>query len=267
MEFLRLAGAGCDEERLALRFDVPPGGRASLAIVYLHGFGSTQSGEKATYFRAQALSAGWAFCSFDFRGHGASDGSMRELTFTRNLDDLHAVRSWLAEKGFGRIALFGSSMGGAVALWNAALQPAGVVAAALIAPAVGMAAGMERWAGPERFERWRRDGAMRYESELVRADLGWEMIDDLRRYDTGELARLYQTPSVIFQGQLDSSVDWRDVAGFADRTAPGVVELRLFADGNHRLTDRKTLLWDEAAAWFHRHLERPAVAKPEAPTG
>jgi len=245
---------GAAGETLAVRLAEPEAGAAGLAVLYLHGFGSRQDGEKATYFRERAVGEGWAFCSFDCRGHGDSDGALRDLTMTRNLEDVAAVHHWLRQRGQERVALFGSSMGGATALWHAAREPRGIAAAAHVAPAVGMASGMESWAGPERLERWRREGVVRYRSEVVESDLRWGLIEDLRRYDVAELAATLRTPTLIFQGQLDTSVDWRDVAAFAARTAPGTVELRLFADGDHRLTDRKGRLWDAAAAWYRRHL-------------
>lgn len=252
-EWLELEGGSGSRERLALRFD-RPAADPPLAIVYAHGFGSTQGGEKAELFRVRALARGWAFCSFDFRGHGASGGSMRGLTFSRNLADLAAVRALVAQRGIARVALFGSSMGGAVALWSAALDPVGVVATAQIAPALGMAAGMERWAGPVRLDQWRREGEIEFGNALVSARLGWELMDDLRRYPADELARRHVVPTVLFQGRLDDTVDWRDVAAFAERASPGSVDLRLFDDGDHRLLDRKESIWAAAAERFESRL-------------
>ncbi len=243
-------------ERLAVLFDEPAGRRAPLALLYLHGFGSRQEGEKATFFRARALASGWAFCSFDFRGHGASEGTMRELTLSRNLADVAAVRAWLRERGHTRLVLFGSSMGGATALWHAALHPEGVLAAALIAPAVGLAKGMERWAGPAGLARWRREGVIRFRNEFVDCDLGWELMEDLRRYPLGDLVARYRTPAVIFQGKLDDTVDWREVAAFAARLPSGIADLRLYDDGGHRLTERLDELWEGASALYRREAAR-----------
>lgn len=252
MDYLELAGAAGNPERLALRLDEPVSRDPPLAILYLHGFGSRQEGEKATYFRARALASGWAFCSFDFRGHGASEGTMRDVTLSRNLEDVAAVRAWLAARGYPRVALFGSSMGGATALWHAARRPAGVVAAALIAPAIGMAAGMESWAGRDGLERWQREGSIRYRSEFVDCELGWGLMEDLRRYALDELIRRYRTPTVIFQGKLDDAVDWREVAAFVAKLPPEAVDLRLFDRGGHRLTERMDELWEGASALFRR---------------
>ena len=53
--------AGDETSHLAVRFDPPAGGggavRESLCFLYLHGFGSVQTGEKADFFRRAALAA------------------------------------------------------------------------------------------------------------------------------------------------------------------------------------------------------------------
>lgn len=248
-ESLRLALPG--GERLAVRFlPARSGSEAPFCFLYLHGFGSVQSGEKAEHFRARAAERGLPFCSFDLRGHGASDGSLRDLTFGHCLEDLAAVRAWLAGRGERRIVLFGSSMGAAAALWHAGEHPEDLVAAVHVAPAVAMRAGLERWAGEAGLERWRREGNIRFRNELVDAELGWELVEDLRRRDFGELAARYRTPTLVFQGRLDATVDWRDVASFAAGCPPGVVDLRIFEDGGHRLTERKDEIWATACAWL-----------------
>ncbi|HYE76838.1 MAG TPA: alpha/beta hydrolase, partial [bacterium] len=66
---------GREVSHLAVRYDEPPGG-GSLCLLYLHGFGSDQWGEKAEFFRDRALAAGFGFCSLDFQGHGRSGGTM-----------------------------------------------------------------------------------------------------------------------------------------------------------------------------------------------
>ncbi len=250
-ERLPVAGAEGGPSHLAVRLTEPSGGSHSrFAFLYLHGFGSSQNGEKADFFRARADADGIPFCSFDFQGHGESGGSMRELTFSRNLRDLEVVHDFLAERGLGSVVLVGSSMGGAAALWHAARRPAQVLASLLIAPAVGMGRGLERWAGEEGLERWRREGSIRYSSPLVEADLGWGLVADLRRFDLEVLSTAYRTPTLVLQGMLDETVDYRDVARFIARSPGGQFRLRLFEDGDHRLTGRKEELWDEMRAFL-----------------
>ncbi len=239
---------GRASERLALRLSAVARGRG--ALLYLHGFGSVQAGEKAEFFRARSVPAGWTFCSLDFRGHGESGGSMRELTLARNLEDVAAAHALLAERGWPEVVLVGSSMGGATALWYAAEHPRSVVAGVHIAPAVGMRSGLERWAGEAGLARWRREGALRFRNAFVDADLGWELVEDLRRRDFRALAARTRTPTLVFQGVLDDTVDWRDVAEFARLAPPDIVELVLYPDGDHRLTDRKETLWEATRSFL-----------------
>jgi len=250
VDFVELRSRSGAPERLAVWLEPARGGGGAGTILYLHGFGSRQSGEKATFFRARALADGFAFCSFDFRGHGASEGSLRELTLSRNLEDLATVRAHLAARGHERVFLFGSSVGGATALWHAARHPESTLAAACIAPAVGMLAGLERSVGAEGLARWRNAGELRFRNELGESDLGWALVEDLRDYPVDELARALRTPTLVFQGWDDATVDWRDVADFARRARPGVVTLRLFEGSGHRLVERLETLWREASAHF-----------------
>ena len=65
-ERLPVAGSDGGTSHLAVRLTEPAGGRrAKFAFLYLHGFGSAQSGEKADFFRARAAAVGIPFCSLN----------------------------------------------------------------------------------------------------------------------------------------------------------------------------------------------------------
>ncbi|MEM7482045.1 MAG: alpha/beta hydrolase [Acidobacteriota bacterium] len=239
-------GAGA----LAVRLSRPEDADSDRAMLYLHGFGSSQEGEKADLFRRRAVAAGLAFCSFDFRGHGASGGSMEELSLSRNLEDIGRVDAALTERGFGRRVLFGSSMGGASAMWWAARHPGRVEAAIHLAPALELAAGLAAVAGEDGMARWERDGYLRFATELVEVDLGWDLWRDLEAYPVEDLRSLYRTPTLIFQGMQDASVPWRGVMEFVAGCAFQEIRLELFADGDHRLLDRLDRLWELTAGFL-----------------
>ncbi len=228
---------------LALRWTPPLDSTDDCAILYLHGFGSCQDGEKAAFFRARTSASGMGFCSFDFQGHGTSGGTMLGLTASRNLADVAAVQTFLNTQGIRRIVLMGSSMGGACALWYAALHPENIVAAVHIAPALELEAGLTRWAGDEGMVRWQREGRLTFSHDLVTCDLSWRLIEDLRTFDRARLEANYQTPTLLLQGVHDSSVSWRAVVDFATQCTFEGIELHLFANGDHRLLAHLDHLW------------------------
>src|SRR3954447_16584404 len=63
MERIPIVENGREVSHLAVRFDPPPRGAGERpCFLYLHGFGSEQSGEKAEFFRVRAREAGFGFC-------------------------------------------------------------------------------------------------------------------------------------------------------------------------------------------------------------
>jgi len=246
MERIPIFADGREVSHLAVRFDPPPraAGPGRPCILYLHGLGSEQSGEKAEFFRRQALDAGLGFCSFDFQGHGKSGGDLNGLTLTRNLEDVARVHALLRSRGHERLILVGSSMGGGTALWYSALYPEEIAAGLYIAPALELDQGLLAWAGEEGARRWQETGTIHFENDLVSCELGWGLIEDLRAHSMARLLAEYRTPCLLLHGKRDTSVAWRSVADFAARCAFPGIELHLFADGDHRLTDRKERLWE-----------------------
>lgn len=243
-------------ELLALRFDAPAD-RRRPAFLYLHGFGSSQDGEKGAAFRRRARAAGIGFCSFDFRGHGRSGGGMERLTMSRNLDDAEAAAGWLAERWPGPLAFFGSSMGAAAAMWLVARRPHGparrLLAGVAIAPALALERTLAEQCGAEGLERWRESGRLAVDNELVSCELGWELMEDLAGHRAEELPARYATPTLVLQGSADASVAWAASADFATRCRPGLVELHLFAGADHRLIPQLDRVWQLAAGFLAHH--------------
>jgi alpha-beta hydrolase superfamily lysophospholipase len=212
-------------------------------ILYLHGFGSSQGGQKARFFRQVAGAAGLGFCSFDFQGHGGSGGAMRELSISRNLEDTAAIYAELERRGGGPVILLGSSMGGLTALWYAALHPKHVRAVLTIAPALDMGRTFADRLGKTTLERWEAQGVMTIETEVTQSELGWGYVEDLRRYTTIQLARRLERPVLVLQGKHDTSVSWQGAVEFFTSARHDQLELHLFADGDHRLAGRLPQLW------------------------
>ena len=101
-------------------------------VVFLPGFRSDMTGDKATALAAFCAERGHAMLRFDYSGHGASGGAFLDGTIGRWTDDALAVIDRLTE---GPLVLVGSSMGGWIALLAALARPERVAALVGIAAA------------------------------------------------------------------------------------------------------------------------------------
>ena len=101
-------------------------------VVFLPGFRSDMTGDKATALAAFCAERGQAMLRFDYSGHGASGGRFEDGTIGRWTDDALAVIDRLTE---GPLVLVGSSMGGWIALLAALARPDRVAALIGIAAA------------------------------------------------------------------------------------------------------------------------------------
>ena len=250
-----------------VRISLPAGGElvgdvaiaptgSNFAIVWVHGFGSHRGGEKAAAVAAACARRGWGFAAFDFRGHGQSSGTLLELRASRLLDDLEAVRSYLAKQGIRRLGLFGSSMGGWATCWYA--LRAGKEAApacVLLAPAFRfMQARWEQLSLEER-EQWKQTGRLAVKNEWVQGELGYGLAEERTQFPLGELASRWDRPLLIFHGLRDTLVTYSTSVAFTELTACPTVELRLIKDGDHRLTAFKAEIADEACRFFAKSME------------
>src|SRR6516164_2541716 len=82
-------------------------------VVFLPGFRSDMTGDKATALVAYCAARGQAMLRFDYSGHGASGGRFEDGTIGRWCTDALTAIDRLTE---GRLILVGSSMGGWIAL-------------------------------------------------------------------------------------------------------------------------------------------------------
>ena len=85
----------------------------SPTVMFLPGFRSDMTGDKATALAACCAERGQAMLRFDYSGHGVSGGRFEDGTIGRWTDDALAVIDRLTE---GPLVLVGSSMGGWIAL-------------------------------------------------------------------------------------------------------------------------------------------------------
>jgi pimeloyl-ACP methyl ester carboxylesterase len=244
----RVPAVGRDESLVGILAE-PEVQSVRTTVLYLHGFGSSQEGEKAEYFRDRVVESGRAFVSFDFQGHGRSGGTMRELTLSRCLRDVERVRRHLGDRPAEQVVLLGSSMGGLVGLWHTVQASQRAQAGLFIAPALGLDRNFALLLGREGMLRWERDGVLEVTNELGTFELGWGFVEDFRDHLVDRLAASYKTPAILFQGKLDDRVPWESVAEFAESTA-AFTRLELFEDGDHRLLAYRDSIWEQMLSFL-----------------
>lgn len=244
---LNLAGAG--EIHAYRSYDDP---NADFAVVFVHGLGSTLRGEKAQALEAACGRRGWTFAGFDFRGHGQSSGSLRELKGSALLEDVEALQVHLADKGIRRLFLVGSSMGGWASAWFAVRHPRAVPACVLVAPALDFI--RHRWSRLSEEERhaWKRSGVHRLQNEWLDIELGYSLIEEADHFPIERLAADWSTPALLIHGMVDESIPYAHSLTFVERCTYPDLELRLLRFGDHRLNQWKEEMAEAACEFFRR---------------
>jgi pimeloyl-ACP methyl ester carboxylesterase len=221
-----------DGERIAYRLR---SGRAP-GIVWLGGFKSAMTGNKAERLDAWAARSGRACLRFDYFGHGESSGDFADGTVSRWRDDALAVIDTLTE---GALVLVGSSMGAWITLLAAAARRERIAALLLIAPATDFTEAL-LWARlpdeirSEIMEKgvWMRPSI--YDAE--RYPITRRLVEDGRRHlllDRGPIAP--GCPVRILQGMRDPDVPWQHALKLAE-TLEGDVSITFVKEGDHRLS-------------------------------
>lgn len=190
-------------------------------IIYLHGFASGPSSNKARYFRQMLERAG-----FDVTVPDLAGGNFETLTLT---SQLKVIAQALAGKP---AALIGSSMGGYLAALYAA-RHVEIPRVVLLAPAFRFVPRWKERMGAESVDAWRRDGVIdvfHYGEGRNRA-LGYRLLEDAAQYE--DFPSVTQ-PCLIFHGVNDDVVPVKYSEEFA-ATHPSV-ELHAL-DSGHELTD------------------------------
>ena len=208
-------------------------------VFYLHGFASSPKSTKVGYFGDRLREHGIEIQCPDF-----NDPDFRALTMTRMLDQLGAA---FARLNGAPVTLFGSSLGGTLAILAAGRFAAQVDRLVLMAPAVMFAKPGHHLLPPEKVEEWRARGALpffHYRDHEER-ELAFVFYEDSLRYDAFN-ATVGQ-PTLVFQGRHDTSVDHRMVEAFA-KTRPNVTLSLL--DDDHQLIASLPRMWADVRAFL-----------------
>ncbi len=208
----------------------------SVGVVWLGGFHSDMSGEKAVALHGAVHGSGRSYLRFDYTGHGQSDGDFAAGTISDWRADALAVIDELTE---GPQLLVGSSMGGWLALLAALARPERVAGLVLLAPAPDFTQRLmwERFGDAEKNQimeegAWTRPSPYDEDGypitrELIEDGSKWSILD-------GPIG--FGGPVRILHGGTDTDVPPDHSRLLVDLLASDDVVWSLVKDGDHRLS-------------------------------
>jgi len=216
-------------------------------VVFLGGFMSDMTGQKATVLEAWARGTGRAFLRLDYSGHGASGGAFRDGTIGRWRDDALTVIRHVGRTvpGLGgNLVLVGSSMGGWIATLvakalNATADTQNVDGLVTIAAAADFTEDLlPARLGPQALAQIADTGF--YEAPSEYADAPYVITGDLLAEGHNHLVLktplALNIPVRLIHGTADPDVPWTQSQKLMSALTSDDVELILIKDGDHRLS-------------------------------
>jgi len=220
------------------------------AAILCHGMESHKNSEKLIFLGRELAQRGILALRFDFSYVGESSGKFEDITYSGEVEDLRAAYELVRQHRDGKIAIFGSSMGGTVALMFAAAEPQVAALATLAAP-LHPETFPNRVLSPAGLQRWRERGYTRYNGQR----LNLAMLEDLESIDVPAAARKIDCPVLILHGDADEVVpvaEAHELHGCLKNSK----RLSILKDADHRLSDRATMqrAMLEALDWLTDHV-------------
>lgn len=221
-------------------------------VVFLSGFMSDMTGQKATVLEAWAQANGRAFLRLDYSGHGASAGAFRDGTIGRWRDDAltvirHAGRT-VPGMG-GDLVLVGSSMGGWIVTLVAKTlnsDPGEQSAAGLvtIAAAADLTENLlPARLGADALSRIAETGFIEAPSEYANTPyvITGALLEEGRNHLVLKAPLELDIPVRLIHGTADPDVPWTQSQKLMNALTSHDVELILIKDGDHRLSEPRDL--------------------------
>ena len=209
---------------------------AAPGILFLGGYRSDMTGNKALFLEEYCRRRGRAYVRFDYFGHGASSGDFAAGTIGRWREDAIAVTDSLTA---GPQILVGSSMGGWIMLLAALARPARIAALVGVAAAPDFTEELlPRRLSPAQWREVHERGTIILPSDYDPAGYFYTrlLIEDGKRHLLLGAPIALDMPVRLLHGLADASVPWQLSLRLAERLASRDVAVTLVKDGDHRLS-------------------------------
>jgi len=214
---------------------------AQPTVVFLPGFRSDMTGDKATTLAAHCARRGQAMLRFDYAGHGASGGRFEDGTIGIWTNDALIAIDRLTE---GPLILVGSSMGGWIALLAALARRERVAGLIGIAAAPDFTeALMWQALSFEQRATLMQAGVLHVPSQYGEpTPITRALIEDGRTHLMLADPIALDCPVRLLHGQRDADVPWELALRIAGQLTSTDVRVVLVKDGDHRLSRPQDLM-------------------------
>ena len=208
--------------------------------IYLHGFRSHCNGEKSLQIAEHAARLDRSWLRFDLRGHGLSDGELKEQTITHALEDLLRVIDRFGESS---CVLHGSSMGAWISLL-AALRRKSVLGMMLIAPAFNYVQNTFASLPATVLREWQKSTYMSFPDAYGDEpySLNYGILEDAMQYDVMHTDYQLDLPIHIVHGENDPVVPISNTKQFIQCTHLPQLVFEKIPGAEHRLTEHLPIL-------------------------
>jgi pimeloyl-ACP methyl ester carboxylesterase len=112
--------------------------------------------------------------------------------------------------------------------------------------------------------RWCETGRLRVGNQWLTAEIGYGLVEEADEFTVGRLAAELARPLLILHGLRDEVVPYPLSLAFVELAAHPDIELRLFKDGDHRLTAHKEEVAEAACDFFAARHHGPAICRTPA---
>lgn len=180
-------------------------------VILLHGFTGYKEEEHISTLAEDLADAGIGSIRFDASGFGESEGTIeKDFRFTNYLADTKDVYRWLLAQSFvdaTRIAVWGHSLGGRIALCFASQHPE----LKAVCYCQGGRTMFHNWK-PEELENWKISGWLeKQSSKFGLLKIPYAYYEERGPFNSLDLVRSVHTPTLLVSGTEDEIVPARDV--------------------------------------------------------
>ncbi|XP_066518325.1 abhydrolase domain containing 10, depalmitoylase a [Hoplias malabaricus] len=213
----------------------------SPGVVFLPGFASNMSGQKAEALEEFCKSLGHSYLRFDYSGCGASEGRMEDYNIGAWKKDVLFVLDKLVE---GPQILVGSSMGGWLMLLAALARPEKIAALVGIATAADHFVTAFNTLPVEARKEIEERGSWSFpsrHSEEGSYTLSLDFLKEAENHCVLQSPIPVSCPLRLIHGLQDDDVPWHVSMQVAERVISPDVDVILRKQGRHRMSEKEDI--------------------------